>query len=119
MIITINVGGKLFTTTTETLYRSKYFKDISDGKTKCERDEDGYIFLDRCPKAFSHVLNFLRDDRYPFPNEYEFELETYLIAFKIDTSPEIELIQCKQCKIRKTEPKYVYCDFCVRGMMQA
>lgn len=118
MIITINVGGKLFTTTTETLYRSKYFRDISNGNPRCERDENGNIFIDRCPKAFSHVLNFLRDDRYPFPDEYEFELEAYLIAFKMNVPEEVELVPCKQCKIRQTEPKYAYCDFCVRGMME-
>ncbi|ARF12276.1 BTB/POZ domain protein [Klosneuvirus KNV1] len=117
MIITINVGGKLFTTTTETLYRSKYFQDISNNLIKCERDDNGNIFIDRCPKVFHYVLNFLRDGRYPFPNEYEFELEFYLIAYK-QTESEVEMVPCKKCKLRQTEPKYVYCDFCVRGMMQ-
>jgi len=119
MIITINVGGKLFTTTTETLFLSKYFKEISEDKIKCEKDGNGYIFIDRSPKTFQHVLDFIRDDKYPFPDEYEYELDFYKIQYKFAETIEKELVPCKKCKFRQTEPKYVYCDFCVRGMLQA
>lgn len=116
MIIVINVGGKLFTTTKETLLESNYFQDILDGKIICEKDDYGNIFVDRCPKIFGQVLNFLRDDKYKFPNEYLFELDHYRIPY---SHPEDDFVECKKCKFRKVDPKYVYCDFCVRGMMQA
>ena len=38
------------------------------------------IFIDRDPEAFKHVLNLLRDPRYDFPDQYQYELEYYGLA---------------------------------------
>ena len=60
-IITLNVGGELFTTRLETLQLvpgsllGKMFEDNS-AYGKLPRDENGVVFFDRDPKAFSWVL---------------------------------------------------------------
>ena len=63
--ITLNVGGELFRTRLETLQLvpdsplGKMFEDNS-AYGKLPRDENGVVFFDRDPKAFSSVLDYLR-----------------------------------------------------------
>ena len=63
--ITLNVGGELFRTRLETLQLvpdsplGKMFEDNS-AYGKLPRDENGVVFFDRDPKAFSSVLDFLQ-----------------------------------------------------------
>lgn len=60
-IVTLNVGGKLFTTTVTTLaLPGSFFARMFDGKMQPGVMVDGGIFLDRNPKYFSHVLDYAR-----------------------------------------------------------
>ncbi len=61
-IVKLNVGGRIFTTTTTTL--QKYGTMLSilvSGKYKNLRDKDNYIFIDRDPDLFQKGLDFLRN----------------------------------------------------------
>eukprot|EP01006_Ploeotia_vitrea_P000712 TRINITY_DN103523_c0_g1_i1.p1 TRINITY_DN103523_c0_g1~~TRINITY_DN103523_c0_g1_i1.p1 ORF type:complete len:337 (-),score=28.53 TRINITY_DN103523_c0_g1_i1:103-1113(-) len=63
--IKLNVGGKLFITTSETLVREQdtFFTAMLNGPWK--PDEDGEYFIDRSPQLFSLVLEYLRDGKMP------------------------------------------------------
>lgn len=61
-VIVLNVGGKLISTTKATLTSEKesmLFAMFSD-RYKLTSDKDGYIFIDRNPKYFKIILEFLR-----------------------------------------------------------
>ncbi|XP_069500869.1 BTB/POZ domain-containing protein KCTD11 [Ambystoma mexicanum] len=70
--VTLNVGGKRYSTTLETLTR---FPDSMLGAMflrpwPSRKDADGAFFIDRDGKVFRHVLNFLRFDRLDLPEGY-------------------------------------------------
>ena len=56
----LNVGGKLFMTTKDTLRRGSFFDSILNGNFDNRVDEKGYILIDRDPDAFEIILRFLR-----------------------------------------------------------
>ena len=64
--VKLNIGGKLFTTTQSTLskYPTSMLGCMFSGRysIKDQMDEDGSIFIDRSPKHFEAVLDFLRDN---------------------------------------------------------
>ncbi|CAF0815814.1 unnamed protein product [Brachionus calyciflorus] len=71
-IVKLNVGGTLFSTLRSTLtkqikdtngkmYSPNMFESILNGFVKPKYDENKAIFIDRDPKYFSHVLNYLRN----------------------------------------------------------
>lgn len=70
-IVKLNVGGKVFHTTTETLKRSGFFRQRMDELVSTA----GEYFIDRSSDMFEHVLNFLRDPDYPYPADYSYILE--------------------------------------------
>ena len=56
-MIKLNVGGQIFTTTIDTLTKkSNYFKKLFEFNSH----DDDEIFIDRCPKLFEVVLNYMR-----------------------------------------------------------
>ncbi|XP_041351393.1 BTB/POZ domain-containing protein KCTD3-like isoform X2 [Gigantopelta aegis] len=61
-IINLNVGGKRFSTSRQTLtwVPDSFFTSMLSGRISTLKDETGAIFIDRDPKLFQHVLNFLR-----------------------------------------------------------
>ncbi|KAG5872675.1 hypothetical protein JTB14_012951 [Gonioctena quinquepunctata] len=61
-ILHLNVGGKRFSTSrqTLTLIPDTFFTALLSGRISSLRDEKGAIFIDRDPKIFSIVLNYLR-----------------------------------------------------------
>ncbi len=76
--LNINVGGKLFTTTTSTLCdKSGFFAALFNYS---ELKHSG--FIDRDPTGFKHILRFLRDSNYLIPDKWLFELEFYQIAIQ-------------------------------------
>ena len=77
MSITLNVGGKKFETTHETLARIPVFKHMFEACT----DESPTLFLDRSPHVFKHVLAFAQDPQYSYPIEYEYELKFYCVEY--------------------------------------
>ncbi|EYC09464.1 hypothetical protein Y032_0060g3132 [Ancylostoma ceylanicum] len=65
-IVVLNVGGKKFSTTAETLRSTKagdhtYFTNLD-----CSQGE---IFIDRDPTVFKYILNYLREGRVIIPGD--------------------------------------------------
>ena len=68
-VIKLNVGGKEFMTTLGTLRSDQnsmlaniFFSD-SNGRVQATQDANGVFFIDRCPKYFAVILNFLRSGK--------------------------------------------------------
>ncbi|KAJ8974964.1 hypothetical protein NQ317_004801 [Molorchus minor] len=61
-ILHLNVGGKRFSTSrqTLTLIPDTFFTALLSGRISSLRDEKGAIFIDRDPKIFCIILNYLR-----------------------------------------------------------
>lgn len=61
-IIHLNVGGTRFATSRQTLtwVPDSFFTSMLSGRISSLRDETGAIFVDRDPKLFSVILNFMR-----------------------------------------------------------
>lgn len=89
-IINLNVGGQKFSTSRQTLCSvpDSFFSSLISGRIPSCRDEQGYIFIDRDPKYFSVILNFLRtrelnltgiDNIASLKNEAEFYAITPLV----------------------------------------
>ncbi|XP_072018419.1 BTB/POZ domain-containing protein KCTD21-like [Amphiura filiformis] len=91
-IITLNVGGHIYTTTKTTLtsYPDSMLECMFSGKLPSAVDKQGNYFIDRDGTVFRHVLNFLRTSRLVLPmnfTEYELlgaEADFYQIPDLID-----------------------------------
>lgn len=61
-ILTLNVGGLKYTTTTSTLCRAPFFEAMlrNESSMRAMVDHEGYLFVDRNGVAFRDVLEFLR-----------------------------------------------------------
>ncbi|TWW77741.1 SH3KBP1-binding protein 1 [Takifugu flavidus] len=61
-IIHLNVGGKRFSTSRQTLtwVPDSFFCSLLSGRISTLKDETGAIFIDRDPSLFATILNFLR-----------------------------------------------------------
>ncbi|EGT47525.1 hypothetical protein CAEBREN_00624 [Caenorhabditis brenneri] len=67
-IVKLNIGGTIFQTTKSTLTKfGGYFKTRLESGIPLERDDDGAIFVDRSPKHFGLILNFMRDGEVGLP----------------------------------------------------
>ena len=66
-MVEFNVGGKIVPTTTETLSKepASLLYGLGSGIiTKCPRDANGVMFLDRNPKCFEAMIEYLRSGWY-------------------------------------------------------
>eukprot|EP00929_Paragymnodinium_shiwhaense_P090276 TRINITY_DN50433_c0_g1_i1.p1 TRINITY_DN50433_c0_g1~~TRINITY_DN50433_c0_g1_i1.p1 ORF type:complete len:373 (+),score=23.39 TRINITY_DN50433_c0_g1_i1:84-1202(+) len=64
--VVLNVGGKRFTTSLQTLRScsSSYFGALFSGRHRIDLDdEDGSLFVDRSPKHFAFILEYLRNGK--------------------------------------------------------
>ncbi|XP_077170410.1 BTB/POZ domain-containing protein KCTD11 [Paroedura picta] len=70
--VTLNVGGKLYSTSVETLTRfpDSMLGAMFRGPRPARTDGRGNYFIDRDGKAFRHILNFLRLGRLDLPDGY-------------------------------------------------
>ncbi|XP_060588703.1 BTB/POZ domain-containing protein KCTD3-like isoform X1 [Ruditapes philippinarum] len=61
-IIQLNVGGKRFATSKETLtwIQDSFFTSLLSGRISSLKDDNGAIFIDRDPALFTVILNYLR-----------------------------------------------------------
>ena len=67
-MVILDLGGQKFTTTVETLSRetNTFFTALFSEQWTLERDiKDKSIFIDRNPKLFSQILDYLRNDSVP------------------------------------------------------
>lgn len=93
-VLTINVGGVLYTTTTATLLK---FPDSMLGSLVRQdlpstRDRNGHLFIDRDGAVFRHILNFLRSSQLSLTQDFQ---DLHLLATEADfyqISPLIEAI---------------------------
>lgn len=75
--IKLNVGGKHFETTQDTLIsKSEYFRAIIE-RWNNSKDENEEIFINRSGKIFEHIFCLMLDPYYDFPTKYVSELEYY------------------------------------------
>jgi hypothetical protein len=67
MIIELNVGGRIFATTKETLSKhpGSLLHKIVTRETACPCDSAGRLFLDKDPNTFDLILEYLRDGYMP------------------------------------------------------
>ena len=95
-IITLNVRGQLFTTLTSTLtLASPFFKSLlGEQFSKPLTDEKGRIFINRNPKYFNIILNYLITSKLDQSETFDMKLlleefEYYGIALDITVKEEI------------------------------
>jgi len=69
-LVKLNVGGKRFITTKSTIESipDSYFTILLNGQFSTLKDEKGYIFIDRNPKYFPHILDLLRNGKLKHEN---------------------------------------------------
>jgi hypothetical protein len=90
-VVALNVGGKLFTSSFDTFTRVKdsLLAGMLCGRFPIARDFDGNIFIDRDPKMFRLVLNYLRDEHLSPPRDSEM-VEALLAEARYFQLPELE-----------------------------
>lgn len=66
-VLTVNVGGVLFTTHLSTLikYNDSMLSVMFSGNHVISRDVDGHPFIDANPTYFGHILEYLRHETVP------------------------------------------------------
>ena len=78
-IVTLNVGGHIYTTSLSTLTkdRDSMIGAMFSGELTSTKDNRGNYVIDRDGKLFRFVLNFLRSDKLQLPEDFK-ELEMLL-----------------------------------------
>lgn len=78
MNIILNVSGKEFELSNQTLMKIPYFCNMIND---CNNNENTIIFVNRSAHIFKHILALVIDPLYPFPKKYAFELDFYGIEY--------------------------------------
>ncbi|XP_073128989.1 FH protein interacting protein FIP2-like [Henckelia pumila] len=72
----MNSGGKKFCTTIDTLTQhepdSMHAAMFSGRHTICQKNDTGYVFVDRDGEHFRHILNWLRDGEVPILKDAQY-----------------------------------------------
>jgi|TARA_B100000780_G_scaffold261487_1_gene213952 hypothetical protein len=71
-IVTLNIGGTLFSTTKATLIENSqhnYFHGLLNESINSTKDLQGNYFIDRDPTHFRYILNQLRDNVVSLPQD--------------------------------------------------
>ncbi|KAG6928701.1 potassium channel tetramerization domain containing 21 [Chelydra serpentina] len=103
--ITLNVGGKLYTTSLSTLtsFPDSMLGAMFSGNMPTKRDSQGNCFIDRDGKVFRYILNFLRTSHLDLPEDFQ---EMGLLRREADfyqVQPLIEALQEKEVELSKAE----------------
>ena len=92
--VKLNVGGRFFQTTVETLTKSSdtrltYFKTLFSGQWQSEKDpKDDSIFIDRDGDLFEYILQYLRTGKIPIDINHDLlrqDLITEAHFYKLDS----------------------------------
>nr|XP_013006630.1 BTB/POZ domain-containing protein KCTD14 [Cavia porcellus] len=90
-VVELNVGGQIFTTTTDTLRKypgSRLAEMLSSSATAC-KDAEGRFFIDRPGTYFHPILDYLRSGRVPTQDISE----VYREAQFYDIQPLVKLLE--------------------------
>jgi len=86
-IVRLNIGGKLFYTTPDTL-RSRgdnFFTGLLSGRISSTKDENGAYFIDRNGDLFAPILDYLRSGELIIPKHIEVsQIENEAQFFSVD-----------------------------------
>jgi len=102
IVVEVNVGGKIFTTTLQTLSRDP---TLLSSVTNAKRDKAGRAFIDRDPTHFRWILNYLRDGylvTMPATLQERLELLTEVRFFQLQNLADL-LTQSIQSGISSTQ----------------
>ncbi|XP_072116910.1 BTB/POZ domain-containing protein KCTD4 [Mobula birostris] len=102
-VITVNVGGYLYTTQRHTLTKhvDSLLEALINGKTQSSADGNGNYFIDRDGLLFRHVLNFLRNGKLLLPEGFQ---EIQLLAQEAEfyqIKPLIEALKTKLAHVQQ------------------
>ncbi|XP_077868645.1 uncharacterized protein LOC144359381 [Saccoglossus kowalevskii] len=83
VIVNLNVGGKVYTTSRSTLTRfpDSMLSAMFRGELSTKTDRHGNVFIDRDGELFRFVLNFLRNSKLVLPQDFK---ELSLLAIEAD-----------------------------------
>ena len=97
-IITLNVGGTIYTTSRATLtrYPSSMLGCMFSDRLPSAMDKHGNFVIDRDGNIFRHVLNFLRTSKLTLPENFQ---EYELLAVEVDFYQIPELNAALESKI--------------------
>lgn len=94
-VVKINVGGRIFQSTIETLTKCSYFASMFSDRWYAESKEpDMEIipFIDRDPEGFECILRHLRDTSYVIPKEWSPEVEFFGVVVEEPSVPQMKVI---------------------------
>lgn len=108
--VTFNVGGTPFTTVRETLLKeaSSRLALIARGAVPALRDPSGVYFIDRDPKYFQMILNFLRDGWCLVPPSVEQrrELLQEVRYYQVRRAPALPTRNCATLQRARAAPDF-------------
>ncbi|XP_042190366.1 BTB/POZ domain-containing protein KCTD21-like [Callorhinchus milii] len=101
--VTLNVGGRLYSTslTTLTRYPESMLGSMFSGAMPTSSDSQGNYFIDRDGEMFRYILNFLRNSHLDLPVDFQ---ELDLLKREADffqIQPLLELLQTADPKISR------------------
>jgi hypothetical protein len=104
--IQVVIGHKIFYTTKDTLKKSTYFMGILEFDPTIK----SITVVDRSPKLFSKVLEFMRNNNYPYPSVLYQELDFYGVAYDKDSlynpdSKMLSKLNILECRLNDLEHK--------------
>ena len=93
-LVTLNVGGKVFTTRSSTLqqFPGSRLMRMLDGRDKEFKMVDGQIFVDRDGVLFSFILDFLRTRQLLLPTDFSDHLRLQREALFYEVNPLVDLL---------------------------
>lgn len=88
-LVTLNVGGKIFTTRLSTLkqFPASRLAGMLDGRDQEFKTVDGQIFVDRDGALFSFILDFLRNHELLLPSDFSdhLRLQREALFYELDS----------------------------------
>lgn len=101
-LVTLNVGGKIFTTRRSTLkqFPASRLAGMLDGRDQEFKTVDGQIFVDRDGALFSFILDFLRNHELLLPSDFSDHLRLQREALFYELDSLVDLLSQYQLQSR-------------------